>query len=636
MRIPLIPRAHLFGNPNKAQARISPDGAFLSWLAPVEGVLNVFVAPLDAPQAAEPVTQDRKTGIRNHLWTYDGRHLVYVQDEDGNEDWHIYAVDPRTRIVRDLTPFSGVTALIERVSRKARDRLLIGLNRRDPRFHDLHIVDLASGELTLVAENQGFAGFVSDDLLKPRLAFRDRPDGVREVLRLSEGAWAPFIAFAAEDARVSEPHHLDAEAKAAFFLDSRGRDTAALTRIDLATGDTKLVAAHDKADIGSVLIDQETREPLAYAVMTERLAYYAIDPKVEADIALLNGSEIGDWWVNARTEDDNIWIIGTSSDTRPSIEYLYDRRSRAIRELHRGRPELTDAPLAPMWPLTIKSRDGLDLVSYLTLPKEAKEGEPQPMVLDVHGGPWARDGFGFNPIHQWLANRGCAALSVNFRGSTGFGKSFINAGDGEWGRRMDDDLLDAVAYAVEHKIADPKRIAIMGGSYGGYATLVGLTRNPDLYACGVDIVGPSNLETLLRTIPPYWESFKAMLYKAIGDPYTPDGLALAHERSPLFRADRIAKPLLIAQGANDPRVKRAEADQMVAALKAKGIKAAYLLYPDEGHGFARPQNNIAFYAIAEAFLARHLGGRFEPMRAEELAASSVKILEGAEELSLPG
>jgi dipeptidyl aminopeptidase/acylaminoacyl peptidase len=636
MHIPLIPRAHLFGNPNKAQARISPDGAFLSWLAPVEGVLNVFVAPLDAPQAAEPVTQDRKTGIRNHLWTYDGRHLVYVQDEDGNEDWHIYAVDPRTRIVRDLTPFSGVTALIERVSRKARDHLLIGLNRRDPRFHDLHVVDPASGELTLVAENQGFAGFVSDDLLKPRLAFRDRPDGVREVLRLSEGAWSPFVAFAAEDARVSEPHHLDAEAKAAFFLDSRGRDTAALTRIDLATGNTKLVAAHDKADIGSVLIDQETREPLAYAVMTERLAYFAIDPKVEADIALLNGSDIGDWWVNARTEDDNIWIIGTSSDTRPSIEYLYDRRSRSIRELHRGRPELTDAPLAPMRPLTIKSRDGLDLVSYLTLPKEAKEGEPQPMVLDVHGGPWARDGFGFNPIHQWLANRGYAALSVNFRGSTGFGKSFINAGDGEWGRRMDDDLLDAVAYAVEQGIADPKRIAIMGGSYGGYATLVGLTRNPDLYACGVDIVGPSNLETLLRTIPPYWESFKAMLYKAIGDPDTPEGLALAHERSPLFRADRIAKPLLIAQGANDPRVKRAEADQMVAALKAKGIKAAYLLYPDEGHGFARPQNNIAFYAIAEAFLARHLGGRFEPMRGEELAASSVKILEGAEELSLPG
>jgi dipeptidyl aminopeptidase/acylaminoacyl peptidase len=635
MPIPLIPRAHLFGNPNKAQARISPDGRLLSWLAPLDGVLNVWVAPVDAPGAAIPITRDRKRGIRNHIWAYDGHHLVYAQDEDGNEDFHLYAVDPQGKEARDLTPFDKVTAIVIRASRKSRARLLIGLNRRDPRFHDLHEVELASGKLTLVDENPGFAAYVADDALVPRLAIRDTPQGAREVLRKRDGAWTPFITFSPDDARVSIPEHLDAAGRHAFFQDSRGRDTAALTRIDIETGATSLIAAHDEADIGAVIPDLETREPLAYSVTAERLAYYALDPKLEIDIDFLRDADIGDWSISGRTDDDQVWILGATSDTRPNVDYLYDRRARSLRELHRGRPELDGAPLASMRPVTIRSRDGLALVAYLTLPKDAPEGVPQPLVLLVHGGPWARDNFGFHPIHQWLANRGYAALSVNFRGSTGFGKSFLNAADGEWGRRMDDDLLDAVAYVVERGIADPSRIGIMGGSYGGYATLVGLTRNPDLYACGVDIVGPSNLETLLRTIPPYWEAFRVQLHKAIGDPDTPDGLRLAHERSPLFQADRIKKPLLIAQGANDPRVKQAESDQMVGALKQKGIKVAYLLYPDEGHGFARPQNSIAFYAIAEAFLARHLGGRFEPMRRDELEASSVKIVEGAEELSLP-
>jgi dipeptidyl aminopeptidase/acylaminoacyl peptidase len=635
MQRALIPRAHLFGNPSKAQARISPDGSLLSWLAPVNGVLNLWVGPVDAPHAGGPVTDDRKRGIRNHGWTYDGRHLVYLQDEEGNETYHLYAVDPQSRESRDLTPFDGVTAAIDRISRRVRDRILVGLNRRDRRFHDLHAIEIASGAVTLVEENQGFASFVADDRFKAHLAVRDTQEGARQILHRVDGAWTPWFTFGPQDARVSSPNHIDAEGKAAFFRDSRGRDTAALTRIDLATGEVRLIAGHEKADIGSVLNDQDTREPIAYSVMTERLTYFALDARVEADLDFLGREDIGDWSIQSRSEDDQLWVIGTSSDTRPNIDYLYDRKARSLRELHRGRPELAGAPLVPMRPVTIASRDKLGLVSYVTLPKEAQEDIPQPMVLLVHGGPWARDGFGFHPIHQWLADRGYAALSVNFRGSSGFGKAFINAGDGEWGRRMDDDLLDAVAWAIERKIADPRRIAIMGGSYGGYATLVGLTRNPEVYACGVDIVGPSNLETLLRTVPPYWEAFRVQLHKAIGDPDTPEGLRLARERSPLFQADRISKPLLIAQGANDPRVKQAESDQMVQALKGKGIKVAYLLYPDEGHGFARPQNSIAFYAIAEAFLARHLGGRFEPMGLEELRASSVKIMEGAAELSLP-
>ena len=625
----LIPRARLFGNPSKFMAQISPDGQFLSWLAPVDGVLNLWVAPIDAINEAHPVTDDRKRGIRTYLWTYHGHHLLYLQDQDGDEKYHVYLVDPQSRITRDLTPFPGVTTFINPVSRVLRDRILVGINRRDPRFLDLHIIDLTSSEVTLIEENTGFAYFLTDDRYNVRLAVRNTPDGGREILRRDAGnAWASWIRFESEDTRVSWPEHLDRASSAVFLRDSRGRDTAALVRVDMATGEAKTLASHDKADIAGVLRDLDTLEPLAYNVLTDRLHYFAIDPRIKPDLDYLTGAGIGDWYLQSRTENDDRWIVASMSDTRPNSVYLYDRRDRTLRELYIGRPELATAKLAVMRPVVIRSRDGLDLVSYLTLPPGAPDGTPQPMVLLVHGGPWARDTFGFNPLHQWLANRGYAVLSVNFRGSTGFGKTFVNAGDGEWGRRMDDDLLDAVAWAIEQQVADPRRIAIMGWSYGGYATLVGLTRNPEVYACGVDVVGPSNLETLMRTVPPYWETFRSQLYKGVGDPDTADGLRLAHERSPLFQAQRIVRPLLIAQGANDQRVKQSESDQMVGALKANGIPVTYLLFPDEGHGFARPENSIAFSAVAEAFLARHLGGRAEKLRPEELAASTMRVMEG--------
>jgi len=631
----LIPRAHLFGNPKKAAARLSPDGRRLAWLQPDEGVLNIFVAPLERLDEARAITKDRKRGVRIFSWAYDGRSLLYMQDEGGNENFHVYVVDAEGGEARDLTPFDGVAARIGKISRKIRDRVILSVNRRDKRFHDVYAVTLATGELSLVQENPGYAGFILDDEYRPCLALRNTPDGRSEILRPEGGAWAPWIVFDAADARSSSPLHLDAEAKTLFLRDSRGRDKSALTRVDVASGAIRLVAESDKADIGHVVTDRDSYEPLAYAVERERLEYVALDDRIRADLDFLNARDIGDWGIASRSEDDSLWVVSAASDTSPSVDYLYDRHAKTLRILHRARPELMGAPLRPMRPVTIKSRDGLDLVGYLTLPKAAEAKAPQPMVLLVHGGPWSRDSFGYDAQHQWLANRGYAVLSVNFRSSTGLGKAFVNAGDHEWGRRMDDDLLDAVDWAIRQGIADLSRIAIMGGSYGGYATLVGLTRNPQLYACGVDIVGPSNLETLLATIPPYWESFRAQLVKAIGDPATEEGRALLRERSPLTHADRLAKPLLIAQGANDPRVKQAEAEQMVAALESKKIPVAYLLYPNEGHGFARPENSLSFHAIAENFLARHLGGRAEPVRAEELAASSLRIEKGASELALP-
>ena len=339
--------------------------------------------------------------------------------------------------------------------------------------------------------------------------------------------------------------------------------------------------------------------------------------------------------MNSRSDDGEKWIVTIDRVTEPSSTFLYERKGQRLTKLYTARPELEGAPLVQMLPKEITSRDGLTLVSYLSLPKEAdpkrsgKAGKPMPMVLLVHGGPWARDGYGYNSTHQWLANRGYAVLSVNFRGSSGFGKKFISGGDMQWGRKMQDDLLDAVDWAVAEGVTTRDKVAIMGGSYGGYATLAGLAFTPDRFACGVDIVGPSNLTTLLGTIPPYWESIKQQFYKRMGDPTTDAGKAMLRERSPLYAADKITRPLLIGQGANDPRVNVAESDQIVAAMRAKNIPVTYVVFPDEGHGFARPANNIAFMAVTENFLGKCLGGRAEPIGGA-VKASTAHIKHGAE------
>ena len=380
---------------------------------------------------------------------------------------------------------------------------------------------------------------------------------------------------------------------------------------------------------------QATGEIDAYAVDYLTTEWTALDPDIGAALAWLGEHLDGHFGVQSRASDDRNWIVWNDPLTSPSATYIFDRDAGTLEHFYTTRPELADAPLQPMHPIEITARDGLILPSYLTLPPgsdgngDGVPDEAQPMVLFVHGGPWARDEYGFNPYHQWLANRGYAVLSVNFRGSTGYGKSFISGGDLEWGKKMHDDLIDAVAWAVAAGVAADGRVAIMGGSYGGYATLAGLTFTPDAFACGVDIVGPSNLETLIATIPAYWEPMIKQLHERVGNPETPDGLALLQERSPVHVADRITKPLLIAQGANDPRVKQAESDQIVAAMQTADIPVTYVLYPDEGHGFANPANNIAFTAITENFLATCLGGRAEPIGAT-IAASTAKIVAGAE------
>lgn len=439
----------------------------------------------------------------------------------------------------------------------------------------------------------------------------------------------PFESIDYADSTNTGPGGFSRDGKILYWTDSRGRNTAILIAQDTATGEKNVLAQDARTDIAGTTNDPKTGKPDAYVVDYLKNEWHVLDPAVAADFAFLNAHLQGQFWITSRTYADDKWLVGVDPVTKPPATFLYDRKAKMLTRLYVSRPALEDAPLAAMHPIEIKARDGLTLVSYLTLPVGSdprgirRPDHPLPLVLFVHGGPHERDDYGYNAYHQWLANRGYAVLSVNYRGSTGFGKSFITAGDHQWGAKMQDDLDDAVDWAIHQGIADPKKVAIFGGSYGGYATLAGLAFTPDRYVCGVDLVGPSNLETLLASIPPYWESGRAALYRDIGNPATPEGKALLRARSPLFKADAIKVPLLIGQGAHDPRVNVAESDQIAAALKARNIPVTYLVFPDEGHGFHRPENNIAFNAVAEAFLSQCAGGRAEPISGAIKASTAI-------------
>lgn len=627
----LIPRSRLFGNPAKAMCRISPNGQVLSWLAPKDGVLNLWTAPRDAPDQVSCITNDRGRGVRMYAWARNGQHLLYMQDKNGDENWHIYAVDHGTGDERDLTPINGVNARVVGVSWSRPGSIAVGLNDRDERWHDLYCVDLESADRELLFLNEGeYSGLTLDDHYALRLTEKSLPDGGRNILKHVDGKFEEMMWIGHEDYLVTGVAGFETDGKHFYLLSSIGRDTAALIRRNWESDEEVIIAHHNQADIGQIMQHPTTRKAEAYSVNHLKLEWMPIGDAVVADLSYLSNNLPGELSVTGRTKDDSTWVVSASSAEDPGAYYLYERSQPSLSRLFSSRPDLEAYELKPLHPVVIPSRDGLELVSYLTLPDQptftTSETRPQPdapfpMVLIVHGGPWSRDVYGYNATHQWLANRGYAALSVNFRGSTGFGKTFVNAGDFEWGRRMHYDLLDAVDWAVSKGIADHSKVAIMGGSYGGYATLVGLAFTPEVFCCGIDIVGPSNLETLLATVPPYWTSFFENLARRVGDPRTSDGLALLKERSPLNNADNIARPLLIGQGANDPRVKQAESDQIVKAMNAKDLPVTYVLYPDEGHGFARPENRLSFNAIVEAFLAAHLHGALEPIGADFQGAS---------------
>jgi dipeptidyl aminopeptidase/acylaminoacyl peptidase len=633
---PLIPRSALFGNPEKVAGRISPDGKWLSWIAPRDGVLNVWVAPASDIAKARPLTAEKLRPIRSYFWSPDSKQILYINDKGGDENFLLYGVDVVSGAERKLTPFEKTRVQVIGVSPLVPGRILVGLNNRDAKWHDVQSLDLATGKLSPVLMNMsGYSGFLTDANLVVRGATKSRPDGGSDFYRVVDNKVddKPTETITLEDSSTTSPAGFTTDGKTLYWLDSRGRNTSVLIAQDVASGKKTVIAQDEHADIGGAMAHPKTGEIEAYAVDYLRNNWTPIGNAVKADLAFLQSKLKGDISVTSRTMADDIWTVVASSADQPSVSWLYSRKDRKLTKLFESRPALAGMPLADMHPVEIKSRDGKTMVSYLTLPPGTDpdgDGKPSaavPMVLLVHGGPWGRDSYGYNGLHQWLANRGYAVLSPNFRASTGFGKDFVEAGNLQWGLKMHDDLVDAVDWAVAQGVTSPDKVAIMGGSYGGYATLAGLAFTPDKFACGVDIVGPSNLQTLLKTIPPYWEAGKAQFYKRMGDLTTEEGRKILDAASPLYKADQIKRPLLIGQGANDPRVNVAESEQIVKAMKAKGIPVTYIVFPDEGHGFARPANNIAFNAAAENFLAGCLGGRAEPI-GPTIAASSAKVEEG--------
>jgi len=637
--VPVIPRSALFGNPEKAQARVSPDGKYISFIAPRDGVLNVWLAERGKLDAAKPITNDQKRGIRQHYWAYDNRHVIYAQDADGDENWHLYAVDIVSGTEKDITPYKGARADLVDMSWKKPGVAAVALNDRNPEYQDLWEVDVATGQRTLIEQNNDeMAGYFTDLDLKPKLAQKNTAEG-SEIFRRVGNKWVSLFKIAQEDSLTTAPLAIEADGKTAIVQSSIGRDKAAVVRVDIESGKTTVLGSSELADVDQVWFDPKTVSPQAFTFNYIKPGITVLNPSVKKDVDLLTGNLGDGFTVTNRTLDDSIWTVVTDDPRAPATAYLYERKTGKITKLFEQRPALAKAPLVPMNSLELKARDGLTLVSYLSLPpgsdanNDGIPDKPVPLVLNVHGGPWGRDTYGFDNEHQWLANRGYAVLSVNFRASTGFGKGFVNAGNKEWGAKMHDDLLDALEWAIAKKVTTADKIAIYGGSYGGYATLAGLTLTPDVFACGVDIVGPSNLETLLASIPPYWKSFYEELASRVGDPRTEDGKKLLAERSPLTHVSAIKKPLLIAQGANDPRVKQAESDQIVKAMKDKNLPVTYVLYPEEGHGFARPTNRTSFYAIAEGFLSQCLGGRYEPI-GNDFKGANLKVPEGA--ANVPG
>jgi dipeptidyl aminopeptidase/acylaminoacyl peptidase len=641
----LLARSVLFANPDRAMPMLSPDGKRLAWLSSVEGVLNVWVAPIGDLAKAKPVTQDKKRGIRTYRWAYTNEHVLYMQDKDGDENWHLHAVDLKSGADKDLTPVDGAQARIEELSHRIPGEVLVGINDRDKRFHDLHRIDIATGKRKLVQQNDGFLSFAVDHDFKLRVGMKPEKDGGVSMMEPDgKGGFRELAKIPHEDSLTTMVLGFDKTGSKAYLADSRDRDVAALVELDLASKKTKVLVNDGQADVSDIVQHPTEMKVQAATATYDHLRWHAIDASLRADLDVIQTSAPGDVRLVSRSLDDKQWIVSTTVSDGPLKFWRYDRTKKKLEYLFATMKALEDAKLAKMNSVIVKSRDGLDLVSYLTLPREADaDGDgkldagkgPLPMVLVVHGGPWSRDDYSLNARHQWLASRGYAVLSVNYRGSTGFGKKFVNAADKQWSGKMHDDLVDAVGWAVGAKIAQKDKVAIYGGSYGGYATLVGLTFTPDTFACGVDIVGPSNLVTLLQAIPPYWEAEVEQFTKRIGDHRTEEGKKFLLSVSPISRVDRITKPLLIGQGANDPRVKQGESDSIVKAMQAKNIPVTYVLYPDEGHGFARPENRNSFNAVSEVFLAQCLGGPYEPL-GTDLKGSTLTVPAGKENITTLG
>ena len=609
----MIPIEVLFGNPSKSFATVSPNGKKIAYVAPHEGVANVWVGEVEGG-AFEPVTQDRKQGIRSYRWAHDAKHLLFVQDEEGDENWHLHAVDLERKKTTDLTPFGEIYAQIIGTDKRHPSEVLVAINRDDPALHDVFRLNIESGELILVAKNPGNVSAMQPDQpawfgdrdLKVLGCIAARDDaGYDLLIRESEDDdWVVLKTWDFEDSRNTRPLGFTADGKAFHAIDSSGTNAGRLVRFNISTREVDVIAEDPVYDAELVLLNPDTKEVQAVGFDRARLEWSVIDESLRSDFEAIRSLQEGDFYFLGRDDEDRMWCVAFAVSDGPVTYYLFDRSTKKGRVLFEDRPELRNYQLAPMEPFSFESRDGLIIHGYISFPPGSSR-ENLPMVLHPHGGPWARDIWAFYPDVQFIASRGYICLNVNFRGSTGYGKEFLNAGNREWAGKMHDDLIDAVNWAVGQGYADPKKVAILGGSYGGYAALVGATFTPEVFCCIVDLFGWSDLVTALKIVPPYWKPRLAQWYRRVGNPETE--AEFLWSRSPLSRVDQIRSPMLIAQGANDVRVPKIASDQIAEALEKRGIQYEYIVFPDEGHGFVKPENRFKFYRAAERFLAKHLG-----------------------------
>lgn len=634
---PLIDRELIFGNPEISGAQLSPDGKYLAFQKPWKDTRNIYVKGVDEPfGAARLLTAEPKRPIAGYFWSRDSKYILYAKDNDGDENYNVYAVDPGAKPVpgadapaaRDLTGLKGVRVQIVAVPKSDPDIIYIGLNDRDKAWHDLYKLKLSTGEKTLVRKNTDrIASWEFDLQGNLRLASRSAENGDTEILRVDSDKFTKI--YSCNVFETCGMIRFQKDGKRAYMETNKGADMdlSALVLFDPETGKTETVESDPlhKVDFNFAVFSEATDQLAITLYQDDRVRRYFKDKSFETDFKWLAGKLPGKE-INrvSATLDERVWLVSASSDTEPGETYILDRKTHKLALQYKVRDKLPRESLAEMKTVSYKSSDGLEIPAYLTLPKGIP-GKNLPTIIFPHGGPWGRDVWGYNGYAQFFANRGYAVLSMNFRGSVGYGKRFLDAGNKEWGRKMQDDVTWGVKYLVAEGVADPKRVGIFGGSYGGYATLAGVTFTPDLYAAAVDLFGPSNLITLMDSIPPYWESIRAMFYQRMGDPTTPEGKALLIERSPLTSAANIKTPLMIAQGANDARVNHAESEQIVVALRDRGFPVEYLLIPDEGHGFARPVNNMASVMATEKFFAKYIGGRYQEGGTPEVVARLKEI-----------
>jgi dipeptidyl aminopeptidase/acylaminoacyl peptidase len=627
---PIIDRELLFGDPEISGAQLSPDGKYIAFLKPYKETRNIWVKQIAEPfSSARLMTTETARPVAGFLWTRDSKYIVYVKDSEGDENFNAYAVDPGAAAPggdappsRDLTNLKGVRVMLFSAPKTDPDVVYIGLNDRDKAWHDLYKLRISSGERTLIRQNTDrIAGWIFDLKGNLRLAQRVQDNGDQEILRVDANGFTPI--YTCNVFETCDPVQFHRDARRVYIQTNKGAlDLTTLALFDPATGEVETVESDPlkRVDLGSAWFSEATDELVATLYSDDRERRYFKDKTFEADYQWLErelpGREVS---IVSSTLDDRQWLISAHGDVEPGETYLFNRDSRTLAFQYKVREKVPRESLAPMQPVRYQSSDGLEIPAYLTLPKGV-EAKGLPALIVPHGGPWVRDDWGYNAVAQFFANRGYAVLMPNFRGSTGYGKKFLNAGNGEWGTKMQDDLTWGVKYLAARGIADPKRIGILGGSYGGYATLAGVAFTPELYRAAVDIVGPSNLLTLLAAIPPYWEAGRKIMYARMADPDTPTGKKWMEERSPLYSAGKIKTPLMVVQGANDPRVHRREAEQIVIALRDRGFPVEYLLAPDEGHGFARPVNNLAMFMAVEKFLAGHLDGRYQEGGTPEVTA----------------